>query len=173
MQMNHSRTNGIERVLIILASSLAVFGGLVLSGLILMTVISVVGRSIFNTPIPGDFELVEIGSAVAIFSFLPYCQLIRANVAVDFFTTRTPPRIKALLDMAGNLLYAGIAALLTWRLALGGIDLKHYGESTMVLQAPIWWGFVPAVISLGLLTLVCAYSVWRSWREAVQGGQPR
>lgn len=165
--------NRVERLLTLLASSFAVFGGLVLTALILMTVISIIGRSLFNTPIPGDFELVEIGCAVAVFSFLPYCQLIRGNVVVDFFTARAQPRTKAILDMAGNLIYTGIAALLTWRLALGGMDLKRYNESTMVLQAPIWWGFVPVVIGSGLLTLVCAYSVWRSWRQAVQGGQTR
>ena len=171
--MTPSSTNRVEWVLTLLAGSFAVFGGLVLTGLILMTVISILGRSLLNTPIPGDFELIEIGCAVAVFSFLPYCQLTRGNVVVDFFTARTRPRTKARLDMAGNLLYTGIAALLTWRLALGGMDLKRYNESSMVLQVPIWWGFVPIVVGSGLLTVVCAYTVWRSWREAVQGGQAR
>ena len=169
--MNHSSANRIESALTLLAGGLAVFGGLVLTGLILMTVISVIGRALFNTPIPGDFELVEIGGAVAVFSFLPYCQLTRGNVVVDFFTARIRPRSKALLDMVGNLLYTGIAALLTWRLALGGMELKRYNESSMVLQVPIWWGFIPVIMGSGLLTAVCAYTVWRSWREAVQGGQ--
>ena len=171
--MNRLSTNRVEQLLTLLSGGFAVFGGLVLIGLILMTVISVIGRSLFNTPIPGDFELVEIGCAVAVFSFLPYCQLIRGNVVVDFFTARTPPRPKALLDMMGNLLYTGISALLTWRLALGGMDLKRYNESSMVLQVPIWWGFIPVVVGAGLLTVVCAYTVWRSWREAVRGGQAR
>ena len=171
--MNPSRVNRVERLLTVLASSLAVFGGLVLTGLILMTVISILGRSLFNTPIPGDFELVEIGCAVAVFSFLPYCQLIQGNVVVDFFTARTRPGAKAFLDMAGNLLYTSIAALLTWRLVLGGMDLKRYNESSMVLQVPMWWGFIPVVVGSGLLTVVCAYTVWRSWREAVQGGRAR
>ena len=115
------KANGVEQVLTLLASSFAVFGGLVLTGLILMTVVSIVGRSLFKTPIPGDFELVEIGCAVAVFSFLPHCQLSQGNVVVDFFTARARPHTKALLDTVGNLLYTGIAALLTWRLALGGL----------------------------------------------------
>ena len=55
--------------------------------------------------------------AVAIFSFLPYCQMVRGNVIVDVFTTRASPRTRALLDSIGNLLFTAIAALLTWRAA--------------------------------------------------------
>ena len=92
-----------------------------LFALTLLTVISVVGRAAFSAPIPGDFELVELGMAVTIFAFLPYCQIVRGNVIVDLFTTRASPRTRALLDSIGNLLTA-IAALLTWRAALGGLE---------------------------------------------------
>jgi TRAP-type C4-dicarboxylate transport system permease small subunit len=104
--------------------------------------------------------------AVAIFSFLPYCQIVRGNVIVDLFTTRASPRTRAMLDAAGNLLYTAIAALLTWRGALGGLEVRGYGETTMVLRVPVWWGYVPAVLCLAFLTLVCAYTVRRSLREA-------
>jgi TRAP-type C4-dicarboxylate transport system permease small subunit len=147
------------------ATGVALLGGLVLFALTLLTVISVVGRALFSAPIPGDFELVELGMAVAIFSFLPYCQIVRGNVIVDLFTTKASPRTKALLDGAGNLLFTAIAALLTWRVALGGLEIRSYRETTMVLQVPVWWGYVPAVAFLAFLTLVCAYTVWRSVLE--------
>ncbi len=63
-------------------------------------------------------------------------------------------------------IYTAIAALLTWRVALGGLEVRGYGETTMVLRVPVWWGYVPAVLCLAFLTLVCAYTVWRSLREA-------
>ena len=147
------------------ATGVALLGGLVLFALTLLTVISVVGRALFSAPIPGDFELVELGMAVAIFAFLPYCQIVRGNVIVDLFTTKASPRTKALLDGIGNLLFTAIAALLTWRVALGGIEIRSYNETTMVLQVPVWWGYVPAVVFLALLTIVCAYTVWRSVLE--------
>jgi TRAP-type C4-dicarboxylate transport system permease small subunit len=147
------------------ATGIALLGGLVLFALTLLTVISVVGRAVFSAPIPGDFELVELGMAVAIFSFLPYCQIVRGNVIVDLFTTKASARTKALLDGVGNLLYTAIAALLTWRVALGGLEIRSYHETTMVLQVPAWWGYAPAVAFLAFLTLVCAYTVWRSVLE--------
>jgi TRAP-type C4-dicarboxylate transport system permease small subunit len=147
------------------ATGIALLGGLVLFALTLLTVISVVGRAVFSAPIPGDFELVELGMAVAIFSFLPYCQIVRGNVIVDLFTSKASARTKALLDGVGNLLFTAIAALLTWRVALGGLEIRSYHETTMVLQVPVWWGYVPAVAFLALLTIVCAYTVWRSVLE--------
>lgn len=167
-----ARSERVGRVLYRAATGVALLGGLVLFALTLLTVISVVGRAAFSAPIPGDFELVELGMAVAIFSFLPYCQIVRGNVIVDLFTTRASARTKALLDGVGNLIYTAIAALLTWRVALGGLEVQGYSETTMVLRVPVWWGFVPAVVFLAFLTVVCAYTVWRSaleYRGALAG----
>ena len=160
-----ARSERVGRALYRAATGVAVLGGLVLFALTLLTVISVVGRVAVSAPIQGDFELVELGMAIAIFSFLPYCQIVRGNVIVDLFTTRASPRTRALLDGIGNLLYTAIAALLTWRVALGGMEIRSYHETTMVLQVPMWWGYVPAVIFLAFLTVVCAYTLWRSAEE--------
>jgi TRAP-type C4-dicarboxylate transport system permease small subunit len=160
-----ARSEQVGRALYRAAPAVAVLGGLVLFALTLLTVISVVGRAAFSAPIPGDFELAELGMAVAIFAFLPYCQIVRGNVIVDLFTTRASLRTRALLDAIGNLLYTAIAALLTWRGALGGLEIRSYHETTMVLQVPVWWGYVPAVVFLAFLTVVCAYTVWRSVEE--------
>jgi TRAP-type C4-dicarboxylate transport system permease small subunit len=157
-----ARSERVGRVLYRAATGVAVLGGLVLFALTLLSVISIVGRVAFSAPIPGDFELVELGMAVAIFSFLPYCQIVGGNVIVDLFTSKASPRTRALLDGIGNVLFTAIAALLTWRVAVGGLEIRSYHETTMVLQVPVWWGYVPAVIFLAFLTVVCAYTVWRS-----------
>ena len=64
----------VERLVNRLAKLLAFFGGAVLTALAFMTVLSTVGRAFVGMqiglgPIPGDFELVEAGTAVAIFCF--------------------------------------------------------------------------------------------------------
>jgi TRAP-type C4-dicarboxylate transport system permease small subunit len=170
-----ARSERVGRVLYRAATGVAVLGGLVLFALTLLSVISIVGRVAFSAPIPGDFELVELGMAVAIFSFLPYCQIVGGNVIVDLFTSKASPRTRALLDGIGNVLFTAIAALLTWRVAVGGLEIRSYHETTMVLQVPVWWGYVPAVIFLAFLTVVCAYTVWRSaveYRGAPTGAPP-
>jgi hypothetical protein len=52
----------------------------------------VIGRRFFNAPINGDFELVQMATAISVFSFLPYCQ---AGAATSSSTPShwLPPRI--------------------------------------------------------------------------------
>src|SRR3546814_20911353 len=63
----------------------ALLGGLVLVAVVLINVLSVIGGVVWR-PFPGDFEMTEIGIAVAAFAFLPYCHLTGANVNADIFT---------------------------------------------------------------------------------------
>lgn len=143
----------------------ALLGGLVLCAMALLTAVSVTGRSFINLPVTGDFELIAIGTGVAVFAFLPYCQLIRENVVVDFFLSGAPFRLKAFFDTAGNLLYAALIILLTWRTSLGGIDLYRDDQMTMILEIPRWWTFPAAILCLVLLLAVCVYTVVRSINE--------
>lgn len=179
------RPDPVGRLLYRLSAGLAVLGGLLLVAIALMTVYSVVGRQLAGLdwfralpvvgglrPVLGDFELVELGGAVAIFAFLPYCQMVRGNATVDFFTAKAHPRTRAWLAALGNLLFAAVAALLTWRLYFGYLDMERYGQTSMVLRLPVAWAYLPAVAAMALLTLVCVYTVYRSLREALGDGEP-
>ena len=173
-------TDPVGRVLYRIAETVAVFGGIVLVVLTVITVWSIIGRQIASIgwlreippfswvgPVTGDFELVEIGCAVAVFAFLPYCQIVGGNVLVDFFTTKAGPRTKAFLAAVADAVFTLIAATLTWRLVLGAQDLYRYNETTMVLRVPVWWGYVPAFLALVLLTVVCAYTTWHRSLETL------
>lgn len=144
----------------------AAIGGLVLLAMMLMTVGSVLRRTVLGAPIPGDFELVELGSAVAIFCFLPWCQVTGGNVLVDFFTSKSSPRRNHLLEAAGDLLYLLIAALLAWRLFHGGAEMRAYGEQTMVLRIPMWWTFPIILPAMLLLVATCAATMAGHLRKA-------
>ena len=130
-----------------------------------VTTISIIGRSAFSAPIPGDFEIVSIGAGVAIFAFLPYCQMTRGNVIVDFFLTRAPVRVKTLCDAFGGLLYLAIAAILTWRMYFGAVDMYRYSEKTMTIGFPRWSTFPISLVCMGLLILVVVYTIGRSIAE--------
>ena len=162
------RGGPLGRALHALASAAALAGGLVLVAMVALVTVSVAGRNLVGQPVPGDVELVELGTAVAVFSFLPYAHLTRAHAVVDVFTAGAPERAKALLDGMAGLLFAALAGMLAWRMALGGAELRAYGEVTMVLGVPLWWGFVPAVACLGLLAAVCLYTGWRGLVRAAR-----
>jgi TRAP-type C4-dicarboxylate transport system permease small subunit len=151
----HGQAVAVPGWLAALCRLFAGIGGLTLLGMMLVTVASVVLRGVTGKPIPGDYELVEMGSAITIFCFLPWCQVNGGNVLVDIFTQKAGLRSRAWLEALGDLLYALIAALILWRLVLGGMELKSYDEQSMVLRLPIWWGFVVIVPAVALLAVTC------------------
>lgn len=142
----------------------ALGGGIVLAALTVMAVVSIGGRWLTRKPISGDFELVQLGCAIAVSCFLPHCQMRRGHVIVDFFTHGAGPRTKVFLDGIGALLLAACAALLGWRLFLGGMDYRATSEGTMILGVPIWWTFVPMVPSFVLLALAGLYTAVQDFR---------
>jgi len=92
------REGVVGRVLHVLCDICAIIGGAVLIGMAGMTVVSVIGRTFFNAPILGDVELVQLGLAVCVATFLPYTQFRSANIIVDFFTANAAPRTQRWMD---------------------------------------------------------------------------
>lgn len=134
--------------------------GLALAGAVLLlvmagvTTISVLGRKLAASPVPGDYELMAIALAVAVFWFLPYGQSRRGHVRLEVATQGLPPGLRGGLDRLADLMVAGIAFLLMWRMAAGALDWAASGESSMILGLPRWWGVAAALPGLALWGLV-------------------
>ena len=162
-------TDPVGRLLYAIARILAILGGTILAAMALLTTVSIAGRAAFSAPVRGDFELVAIGTGIAVFAFLPWCQLTRGNVIVDFFMDKAPVRAKALCDALGGILYVALGALLTWRMVFGGIDMHRYAELSLTLNFPRWTTFPVSVALMAFLIAVTAYTVHRSFREMREG----
>jgi TRAP-type C4-dicarboxylate transport system permease small subunit len=136
------------------ARTLAVFGGVVILGVAGVVVVSVLGRWLFAAPIPGDFELAQIGTAVTVFAFLPYCQIVRGNIVVDTFTAALPARIRSRIDGLCDLIYAAAMALVAACLARGTMDTYASQEVSMVLRLPVWPGVAFGALCCAFLAVV-------------------
>ena len=103
-----------------------------------------------------------MGCAIAIFMFLPLCQIKNGNVIVDLFTANLGQRKKIALNVFGIFLFGLMASFFSWRMFFGFLDMVHYNEQTMLLQLQGWIAFVPAILSFILLSLVCFYYVYKN-----------
>ena len=148
---------GLER----LARAFAMAGGLLLVGIVGMTVASVLARHLLGGPIPGDYELTELACGIAVFAFFPYCHVTNANVVVDFFTSGLRPRARAVLDGVHSIAFTIVAGLIAWRLFVGGMRKFEDGETTLFLTIPIHSAYFPALIAAGLLTAVSILVIYR------------
>ena len=103
------------RVLFRVCQVFALAGGVLLLALINMSLISIIGRKLFATPIRGDIELMEIGASIAIATFLPLCELRGTHIKVDAFTMKMPDAVVRTLDAFAHLLCLLAALILAWR----------------------------------------------------------
>ena len=145
----------------------AMLGGAVLLAVIAINVLTVL-LNMVGSAFPGDFELTEMGVAVAAFAFLPFCQLSGANVTADIFTARASRRWIAVFGLLASVIALSFAALMLWRMSYGLIDKKSYDYTTAILEIPIWWAFVPSLLSLVLLILAALVTLAENARQAVR-----
>jgi len=169
MAESHTETarpaDPVGRALHFCSYAFVLVGGILMAALTVMTVVSVLGRDLFSVPIPGDFELVTMGTAIAVFLFLPYCHLQRGNVVVDLFLSWAPRKVQIFFDGASGVLLAVIAAGLGWRMVLGGFDMHQYNDVSYILALPTWPVFAMAAPALFLLAVSCVYTAFRDFRE--------
>ncbi len=147
-----------------LSLGFAVLGGGVACVVAAMTVTSIVMRALASRPIAGDVELTQLGIALSISLCLPWAQLHGANIIVDFFTQSLPERANRRLDALGALLLAAMCALLSWRTSVGAMAVREAGETSMILDLPMWWVYASLAPGLALSALVALVQAWRCWR---------
>jgi TRAP-type C4-dicarboxylate transport system permease small subunit len=146
----------------------AAAGGFALLLVMLVTLVSVIGSSVFGKPLLGDTEIVELLIGMAIACFMPYCQMRGSNVIVDFFTMKVSERGKAGLDAVMTLAFAIIVAILSERLIEGAVIQYERDRVSMFLRLPQWWGYAVASIASVLWTAVTFYTAWESLRRALK-----
>ncbi|WP_165354628.1 TRAP transporter small permease [Tropicimonas sp. IMCC6043] len=164
------------------ARLLAWSGGVVLLAVATVTFVSVIGRALDGVglgAVPGDYELVAHGCAIAVFFFLPWCQLKRGHVTVDILTDRFPPRVQAVFGLMGDLLVTLASAVILRQLWFGFGEKFPYGsdsvrqwlgmgykpffpETTYELQIPVWILYGVALVGALVMLAVGLYTTWRA-----------
>lgn len=148
----------------------AIAGGLGFIALVSMSLISIVGRKLAAMPVPGDIEVMQMGTALASAAMLAYCEMERHHLRVDFFTASVSPKTREALDCLSHLLLALVAALVAWRTGSAALSLREAGETSMILAWPVWAVVAGLVPSFALLALAGLYNAASHWRAAVSTG---
>ena len=147
------------RLLENLAKLCAIAAGVLLTGITLMTCVSVIGRNTTGWTLVGDFELSGSAAGAAVALFLPWCQFRRGNIIVDFFTNKAAHATQDRLDRLGALLLALVMALMAWRSAVGGLNAWKSQAGSMMLGFPEWivyCGIVPPLVLTAVIALTQA-----------------
>ena len=175
-----------------LSKVMAWLGGLMLAALILIVCASVVGRELNGIlhgptmtalapglatwlldlgigPVNGDFEMVEAGIAFSIFAFLPLCQITGGHAAVDVFTNYLSDRVNRGLRLVTDVVFAAVLVLIAWQLWLGLLSKRDSGQTTFLLEMPVWWAYALSLTGAVVAALVACYIAATRIRETATG----
>lgn len=175
-----------------LSRGMAVLGGAVLTILVILVFVSVLGRGM-NTfghwdwleqampafsdwiigtgvgPVNGDFEIVESGIAFAIFCFLPICQLYSGHATVDVFTSLMPHGVNKFLKTVWEVVLTAVIILITVQLLEGTMEKYTRGQTTFLLQYPVWWAYAASFVAAVASSLVGIYCAVARVLELISG----
>jgi TRAP-type C4-dicarboxylate transport system permease small subunit len=147
-----------------ISRGMAYIGGIMLVLLIVLTCLSIFGRSLYGIlhtdiaesfaptlasallslgigPIKGDYELLEAGIAFSIFAFMPLCQLYAAHASVDVFTSLMSDKVSNFMIWISELVFALVLILIAWQLTNGFLDKFRSNQTTFLLEFPVWWAY--------------------------------
>jgi TRAP-type C4-dicarboxylate transport system permease small subunit len=153
-----------------LAKLCAFLAGVLLTAITLMSCFSLLGRNTIGVTLVGDFELTAVSAGAAVALFMPWCQLRKGNIIVDFFTSKATASTNAALDRLGALLMALMMALLAWRTTLGGWASFQTQTGTMMLGFPEWITYASMVPPLVLTTVIALTQAVKGF-DAVPAGE--
>lgn len=153
-----------------LARGIAIAGGVVLCLVIIIVVISVIGRALIPfglSAVPGDFEIVQFGVLFAIFCALPLTQLLRGHADVSVLVDNFPVRAVVVIEFVMDALMLLATVFILWRFGVGMVDKYQNREMTFILHMPLWWTYAGGMLGAVSMVIVSAYCVVRSFMNAI------
>ncbi|MCP1200549.1 TRAP transporter small permease [Notoacmeibacter sp. MSK16QG-6] len=136
---------------------LTVIGGICLLGLVVVVTAGVVSRYVFNEPLLGINEIVQLTAVALVMSALPYCSARGEHVAVDVFDPMLGPWGRMFGDILSRAIAIVILAILTHRAVLKALDALQWGDATNMLRMPLWPYY--AILSVGTALCVLVFTI--------------
>ena len=140
--------------------TLGVVAAAIIMVMMFLTTIDVVLRYIFNSPLPGVYELQEFMLVGAVFLSLAYIQSLKGHIYVDLFTNRFSGRGQAILAIISHTVSFLIFALITWQAGLRAWTALITGQSREgLISYPLWPAKWALTIGVGFFCLRLALDI--------------
>ncbi len=128
--------------------------------LMLLVAVDVAARYLFNKPVPGGYELVQLLMGVLVFSSLPPICRNNEHITLGLLDALLPAGVDRVRRVFIHLFSAAALAFLAWRLAAHTVKLAANGDTTAVLALPLapigFFMTVMSALSVISLLVLCA-----------------
>lgn len=153
------------RALLTLVTRVAGYGSaLFLTAMMLITVADVILRALFNLPITGAYDLVQLFLVGTVFLSIPDVFLRDENIVIDFVDHVFGPVAVGLLKVIANLAGLVFLAVLSWRMVPPALDSMRFNEVSPDLSIPMIVHWVLMIVGIVLALPTAAFMLFESVR---------
>lgn len=170
-----STLSKLDHGLLRLEKLLALLSGIAVFSLMILAVVSVGGRNLFASPLPGYVDWIEQAMPLIAFMGVSYVQREGGHIRMDILVGQLRGRVLYVVELITTLVILLLMALLVWG------TWSHFGrsfdfnapmwsrDSSMDIALPIWPAKLLAPVAFFVICLRLALQVWAYIRAIVTG----
>ena len=121
--------------------------------LMFLGIAQVLGRRLFNAPISGYIDWVELSMATFAFLGVAYCQRVNGHVRMDMLLRLARGRLRWAMELGGTALALAIVSVLIWYGFTHFLRAYQLGDSTIDAELPVWPSKLLVPVAFALLWL--------------------
>lgn len=111
-------------------------GGLMLVGLMGLTVVDVALRYLFDSPVFGARDAAKLMLLILVAFSVAYSARTGGQISIEVFSRMMGPRVLRWTEVFVRFVAAAMLLVLTWRLWQSGRNAGRFGEASLALQIP-------------------------------------
>lgn len=161
----HKFVNSLGRVF-------GIAGIVVLVAMMLVTGADVFLRYVFNSPILGSSEIIELMMLVVGFTTIVWCTVDKSHIQVDLFSRFIPYTARTISDIVFYLLALMLMSFIGWRTFLEALAIRptntSLGEATWILDIPHYPFYIFITVACVLVALMLLVYIGQSIAKVVK-----
>lgn len=129
--------------------------------MMLVTVVDVFMRYLFNSPIHGSYDIVEATLVIFVFHGLAVAFFRRANIVIDLVDHMAPQPFVASLIRVSDIVAVIVLAVFAWAMITPAVQAYDYGDRKLELELPIYILWIVAFAGMaGTIVAALAVLIW-------------
>jgi TRAP-type C4-dicarboxylate transport system permease small subunit len=161
----------VDRAFFAIERAMAFISALCIFGLMAIGVWQVLARKIFNAPIYGYIDLVEISMTTFAFIAISYTERLGGHVRMEILASKLRGRLLWLTEIVGVLIGLFVTATLAYYSYTHFLRAWESGDSTMDLELPWWPSKLIVTFAFILLLIRLLISLWGYLRMMIDPDQ--
>ena len=146
----------VDRFVARIEDAFNIVAALVIFALMFFMVAEVIGRKIFNAPIPGAIDWIEVSMAAFAFMGAAYCQRLGGHIRMELVISHFRGRLLWSVEALATAIAVFYIFVVVRRSFMHFLRAYEIGDSTIDTQLPVWPSklIVPIALSLLLIRLL-------------------